>query len=309
MSELPILTELGEQSSAGFRRRVTRGGRTRVAVAATTVALAVALVLAFTIGGGAVHPPGASAAAQLRAVAHAAETRAVPIPGPRQFLFVRARVRVLVPIRASLSTPLRRSELGAPSALVEYAYWVSYSATRTGEIAGRLISVSFPTAAARRRWVALGRPSFAAVVPPRLAITPGGGISVGLSGITVEQLLSLPADPRTIERRLLAGATPNNVLAHVEQINQYPLSAKLQGAIYRALALVPGIRADGRVRALTGRAGTAFGTSNGRELFELIVDPATGAVLGTRVVSGGRVLSEEAVVARAITNRPGPPRR
>ena len=262
----------------------------------------------FAIGGGAVHPPAASAAAQLRAVAHAAETQAFPTPGPRQFLFVRARVRLLVPIRAGLNTLIPRGELAAPKALVTYTYWVSYSTTRTGEIAGRLISVSFPTAAARRLWVSLGKPSFDAVVPPRVAIAPSGGISVGLNGITLGQLLSLPADPRAIERRLFAGATPNNVLGYVEQMNQYPLPAKLQGAIYRALALVPGIRAEGRARALTGRAGLAFGVSRGRDLFELIVDPATGAVLGTRSVIDGRVFSQEAVVQRAITDAVGPPR-
>jgi hypothetical protein len=204
--------------------------------------------------------------------------------------------------------PIPRDVPGSPKALVEYTYWVSYSATRTGAMAGRLLSVSFPTAAARRRWVALRRPSFAALVPPRTAITPGGGLSLGLNGLTLGQLLSLPADPRAIERRLFAGRSPSSVLAEVLQINQYPVPAKLQGAIYRALALVPGIRAEGRLRALTGQTGTGFGVRSGRNLFELIVDPATGAVLGIRVVFDGRVYSEASVVRRAITDRVGPPR-
>ena len=308
MPELPILAELGEQLEAGFRRRETRRGRARLAAAAGAVALAAGLAIGFAIGGGAVHPPEASAASQLRAIAHAADAQAVRVPGPRQFLFMRARVRLLVPIRASLNTPLPRSALGEPAALVDYTYWVSYSAARTGRDRrpAALGQLPAPPRRAGGGSRSAGRASPRSCLPGRRSPRATGSASAR----TPSRSGGCRRCRRTRGRSsgACSPAPPNDVLAEVEQINQYPISAKLQGAIFRALALIPGIRAEGRVRALTGRVGMAFGVRSGHDVFELIIDPATGAVLGTRSIVGGRLFTEEAVVQRAITDRVGPPR-
>jgi hypothetical protein len=61
-----------------------------------------------------------------------------------------------------------------------------------------------------------------------------------------------------------------------------PLPPKLQSAFYAALALVPGIRQVGAVRDLAGRTGGAVAFTRHGIRYELIVDAATGVLLGER---------------------------
>ena len=125
-------------------------------------------------------------------------------------------------------------------------------------------------------------------------------------------------DEVTIAARLFAAASAPNVLDFVQQIDGLPIRPKLRAAIYAAIALVPGIRLEGRARSLTGRVGVALGTPEGVVRTDVIIDPHTGSVLGGRTVvidatvehlPAGTVVFQQSVVERTITNAPGPPRK
>jgi hypothetical protein len=62
--------------------------------------------------------------------------------------------------------------------------------------------------------------------------------------------------------------------------------------------------------------GNAIGTPDGVVRSDLIIDPATGGLLGTRTVvldaravdlPRGSVFAQQVIVRRAVTNRPAPP--
>jgi hypothetical protein len=316
LADLPILEELGAQLLAGFRGREGRRLRwpkMRVATLAAAAAAAAAAVLASQLGGGGTAQ--ASASQLLRAAANAAATAPARLPKPNQFLVVSWRTVYLAPVRSGALTPQTIGQLRAPKALVTEVGWDAWSATRTGETNGRVLSVTFSTPAARALWVRLGRPRLGGQSGP-VAIAPGAIIAIGRSGITPRQLLALPAKARVIDRRLFAGAAAANVLDYVSAIDLYPIAPRLRAAVYRAMTFVPGIRLVGRARTLTGQVGIAFGAPAGVVRADLIINPHTGRVLGSRTVvvdakatglPAGTVYSEQTVVERAITDSPRPP--
>jgi hypothetical protein len=316
LADLPILEELGAQLVAGFRRR--EGGRlrwpaVRVAALAAAAAIGASVVLVSELGGGGTAQ--ASAAQLLRAAANAAATAPARLPKPNQFLVVRWRTVYLAPVRTGGLTPLAISQLRAPKAIVTEVGWDAWSATRTGETNGRVLSVTFRTPAARALWVRLGRPRLGGQSGP-MAIVPGETLAIGRAGITPRQLLALPAKAHVIDRRLFAGAAAATVLDYVSAIDLYPIPPRLRAAVYRAMTLVPGIRVVGRARTLTGEIGIAFGAPAGAVRADLIINPRTGLVLGNRTVvvdsaatglPTGTVYFQQTVVERAITDSPRPP--
>jgi hypothetical protein len=144
--------------------------------------------------------------------------------------------------------------------------------------------------------------------------------------MSVHQILSSPADPRVIATRWFGRASAFNVISDIPNIEELPLSAKLRAAIYRAMTLLPGITLVGPARTLDGRVGTAIGANAGIVRVELIIDRASGGLLGTRTVvtntksanrprgtvaydlPSGTVIFQQVVERQAITDRPGPPR-
>jgi RNA polymerase sigma-70 factor (ECF subfamily) len=94
----------------------------------------------------------------------------------------------------------------------------------------------------------------------------------------------------------------------VEQLDSTPIAPRLFSALYRALALVPGVSDDGTARTLTGRVGEAIGA--GGE--QLIIGRATGMLLGYRDVvepsdsaaenlPAGTVFGQTAIVLRVLS--------
>jgi hypothetical protein len=61
--------------------------------------------------------------------------------------------------------------------------------------------------------------------------------------------------------------------------------ADLRAALYRALALLPGLEITEDVANLAGKHGTAFGIDGDIERQDLIIDPATGEFIGERTVA------------------------
>jgi hypothetical protein len=323
LADLPIVTELGDALLAGFRRAERRRpfrGLAALALAATVV---VTLAIVSTLGGGALAPQPASAATVLRAAAAAAAARPDRFPRAGQFLFVRVRTNALLSIHRGFGIPLPIQRDNGPYELVATVSWESWSPTRTGEAQTRVVAVTFPTAAARTRWIALGRPDPLADLSPHPArLAPlGTRIPVGgpLRTLSAAEILALPTAPRALSRELFGRVSAAAAVSIVQNLNLYPIGGPLRAAMYRALALEPGIRTAGTVRVLSGRAGVALAARDPSGLVadELVLDPATGEVLGTRTVSTsarsglapGTVRYESVIVSRTITNRPGPPRR
>jgi hypothetical protein len=331
----PVLEEHLHPSLEAMWAAIDRGAsaplqlhrRRRTLVLATGPALVVValLLLVLFVGGtgsGGLVPSEAAAAQVLRAAATASDATASRLPAARQFFFVEWRSTFFEPIRTNVNVPMTRAEFLAPKALVTVEMWEAWSATRVGETDSRVISITFPTAAARRRWEALGRPDLRPGIPGEVKIAPFAGVPLGRNRtLTLRQLVRLPQNPRALYKQLFAGSTAAEALDQVSSsLDLYPMPSRLRAAIYRALALVPGIHYSGRVRTLTGRAGEALWAPTGpppaANRSEVIIDPHTGTLLGTRTVITdprseglpvGTIYSQTAVVQSTVTNTPRPP--
>jgi hypothetical protein len=318
LADFPILTELGEQLDAGFRRRAARRlpPVRNCLVVAATVAFAIGIALAVGLQEQGLSPSEASAAATLRDAAGAADAQPAVLVKPRQYFYVRWLTSALIPVRKNPSTPLPRSSIGVPRASVSVEAWEFWSPTRVGRIDGRVLGVAFPNDAAQSRWQRLGRPPLSTAVLGSVpsAISPlGETIPVGRSSLTARQLLALPSNPRAIYRHLFAAGTAYGALDLVRSLDVYPIRPMLRAALYRALALVPGIVSVGKAVTLTGRVGTAIGAQDPDRAVrdELIIDPHNGDLLGSRIVvinvhaenlPRGTVISQTAIVQSTVTN-------
>jgi RNA polymerase sigma-70 factor (ECF subfamily) len=315
LEDLPILAELGDQLKAGFRRREARRLPAGRLLAALTAAAAITLVvvLALGVGGSGFGSAEASAAQALRAAADAAARQPDSFPRPEQFFYIRWLTSGLEPVRTHADEPMPRADESLPKARVKIETWEWWSKRRVGEIRSQVLSVTFPTAVARSLWEKLGRPALGGVLPAA-GIAPGP-IEIPLDPhvLSLSQVLALPTSPPALYRRLFASGTAYNAVEDVRQLDLYPIGPSLRSALYRALALVPGVHLVGEVRTLTGRPGEAIGA--GGE--ELIIDRRTGMMLGWQAVitdSGaanlpaGTVAYQLAITARAITDNLDPPR-
>jgi hypothetical protein len=308
LQDVPILAELGEQLKAGFQRREARrrplGGRlTAVAAGAS---LAVIAVLAWGIGGGGFDSSEASAAAVLRAAADAA-ARQPDLSRPNEFFFIRWRSMSLVQVRAHADEPLSAGELSLPKALVITETSERWSPTRVGEISTHLVRISFPTAAAHTLWDRLGRPSLGGILGST-GIAPVTSIALSHRVLALTQIVALPTDPSRLYRRLFADSSAQGAVQDVEALDTTPIAPRLFAALYRALALVPGVSDDGHARTLTGRVGEAIGVGGD----QLIIERRTGKLLGYRDVVDasdtaaqnlpvGTVFEQTAIIARIVT--------
>jgi hypothetical protein len=322
--DLPILDELGAALLEGFRRREAGRLRRRAVRAAALVAAAAigaGIVLATQLGGGRLGAANASAAELLRSAARAAVARPVLLPGPGQYFYVRFRSSVLVTVRKHPSATIPTRAVFGPEAIVTIDTGESWSMTRAGEIESRLVSVRFPTAAARARWLALGRPAlYRALIAKRgpTQVPPLGGVIpvAGAAPLTARALLRLPPNPKLLYARLFARSSAPVAIWFMHNLELYPIGPRLRGGLYRALARVHGIVAGGTVRTLDGRSGVALGArAPGGFEAEIILDPDTGALLGDRAIvisrraTGlpvGTVRDQTAVFERTITTRPRP---
>lgn len=323
LSNLAIVEELGAHLDAAFRRRERgrlRRPATRVAALAAAAAIGAGAVLATQLGDGGLTTARADAAQVLRAAARVVAARPVTAIPRDAYYYIRIRTRVLLPIAREGDGPLPRSALSGPLELVTIDTRRTWNQGRGGAIATRVVRVRFPTAAARRRWISLGRPNVSrdlVASPGWIDIPPSSVVAVGASGkVTLRRLLSLPASTSRVYRVLFAGLGAQAAIDLLQDANFFPLRSELQAALYRALALVPGIRNAGRAGVLDGRTGIALGARDPRAGVEdeVVIDPVSGQVLGFRTVSiargnglpPGTVRTRSAVVERRITHTAHP---
>jgi hypothetical protein len=343
LDDLPILRELGDGLKAAFhganadvvarRRNPVPASRRRApmtrarswlgagVLAAAVVIVALIVSVDLGIDGAQLWPGSAQAAQVLRQAAVAAETQPVAFPRDNQFYYLRSVTTSIQAVRSNPFTPLRSSGSSTlPKAVVTLGQQLWFSADRTGLTRFRLISIRFPNAADRRAWERLGRPSFA---PPqssgeRIGTLSGGGYLLGNIKLTRRELLAAPTDPRTLYARLYAaGGSPAEVFTEIgDTLRSRPAPAALRAALYRTLALVPGIRLVGPVTDISGRHGIAVGFVQDGIENELIFDPASATMLAERTIVAGRsasgvglargtIISSTTYLQRAVTNTKG----
>jgi hypothetical protein len=310
VEELERQLMVAAQTGMGRTHVSRRPGLIRSAAVTLAVSVAVAAGVLVETSTGGLGLSNASAAAVLRTAADAALIRSDPFPAARQFFYARWKLSILTPIEEP--SPRQKSSEGyeARVSVLVRAWW---SPTRPGVIRRRVLGVTFPTAAARERWEALGRPALGEAAPSTSLPASGDDVQVGNRLLTPRELLSLPRQPARLYLRLFAKTSAIEVLELVSRLDVYPIGGGLRAALYRALARVQGVRLAGSVRTLSGRAGEAVSARiphSFGEQYELIVDVADGALLGSRAVAtesrngipAGTVLSESDLVGRGISS-------
>lgn len=292
---------------ARSRRRHTRirlGG-------ATLTAAACAAAFVVTLGSTAGGPTPASAAGLLKAAARTALKQPSLFPKDDQFLYVKIEGEAL----AGLST-----KSGHTVSVLERKITQRWtSATRTGAIQDRILSVRFPSAAAAAEWKAnspIPKPGQTTTIPQ----SPMHGYafpSIGL--LSRKRLLQLPRNPKAIFTRLFSHTGPTvdkrryefNVLLY--GLAGSPVPPWLRAECFTDLSLIPGVRAT-TATDLLGRHGPAIEwRAYGMDQI-IVVNPRTSEILGYRIValdtsSGfkpGQTMTNIAYVTERVTNA-GPP--
>jgi hypothetical protein len=137
---------------------------------------------------------------------------------------------------------------------------------------------------------------------------------------TDDYLASLPRDPRQLlavirDHTRGQGTSPEGqVLVYVADLMYtHRVPADLRAALYRAVALVPGVDVVAETTAINGQTGVAIGheEANGVRA-DLIVDPDTGLLIGERRVATddsadfptGTILKERTTTATVVDSAP-----
>jgi hypothetical protein len=284
--------------------------RTRwsMAAAAGLSVATVAFVVALQ-GGDALS---STATAALYRAAALAQRRPLAFPADNQFYYVRSVtgesriIQTRVPSGGGPPPPMAFVR-------VEQQLWAS--ANRIGFSKFRTISIQFANPAARRAWVAAGRPALGESGSGREGTLGRGLYLLGNIELTRQALLNFTTDPQKLYRSLYAaGHSPYEVFVEIgDELRNRPAPAPLRAALYRTLALVPGIRLVGPTRDSVGRRGVAVGFTQYGLLNELVVDPKTATMLEERsIVSDpakvrlglprGATTSRTTYLQRAVTN-------
>lgn len=315
LDELPILKELGADLRAAMRSAEAAAPeqswrtRWRWSMAASTAALAAgAVALVIALQGGGITPARASAV--LHRAADVAERQPVMFPRDDQFFYLRDITSYWRPVSAKWTA---RSEATAPKVRLRVEQQLWFSASRTGLTGYRVLSMHFASSAARRAWVRAGRPSFAAS-PQRIGTLGSNRYLFGDLELTRRQVLRFTTNPHKLYRRLYkAGGSAYEVFVQIgDQLRNRPTPAPQRAALYRALAIVPGIQLVGAVTDPLGRHGEAIAYTDYGIKDELIFDPKTATMLEERTIAtarnpqglaAGTITSSTTYIQRAITNK------
>jgi hypothetical protein len=254
------------------------------ALALGVAALAVVLVIAVG-GGGGLAPAPASAAAVLNASAAALEKSGSSLSLARgQYFYLREAVW------------FRYAFPGTRPFIVRSLYedWIARNGSGSERV--RVVSVigraSAPygslTHSYSVRTRARARPFSLQTADPAIALS-------------YSQLRALPADAQSLSRKVerlavrqlptVDGRGPRGLYRRqliaifrfddLRGVAESPTPPEVRAAVYRALALTPGIRLLGRRDDAAGRSGMAVATNLGAVALVLIIDPSTGQLLQT----------------------------
>ena len=134
----------------------------------------------------------------------------------------------------------------------------------------------------------------------------------------------LPRDPRVLLNRIYRttigqGQSPDGEALEwiADQLRTGVVPADVRAAMYRAAALIPGVEVVDRRAVLDGRRGIAIGRveSSTGERQEIVVDPATGLLIGERAVRtrafedvpAGSVVESTSVTTTVVNAAPSGP--
>ncbi len=101
-------------------------------------------------------------------------------------------------------------------------------------------------------------------------------------------MTALPTDPRALLDKIekiqgVRAAADFEVLGSLLQ--ETDASPALRAAVYRATALIPGVKLEGLVRDHSGRQGLGLALQTDKERDELIFNPRTAALMGMDTTS------------------------
>lgn len=280
---LPAPRAVARASARGqLIARIEAAGRTRqpffawgsrrlrlLAAATAVVAAAAALVLVVFSGSGRVEP---AAAQILREAAGTAAAQAPVAPGPNQYLYTRSR-----------SAYLQASPGWSVLVPSEREAWISLDGSRKGRVRAVTGRPRFVSPDQRSGWLAAGSPPL-----PRAGAVEESMVS-GTGGIV--DPADLPTDPAAllakIEARSIPGVEgpPGEAETFVligDLLRQGYLPSAVRAALYEAAAELPGVESLGEVEDPVGRPGLGVAFSDRGSRHELILDPATSALLGER---------------------------
>jgi hypothetical protein len=275
------------------------------------------VVVVVLISSGCVETPVAAA---LDRAARAAEQRpAAPAVGPGQFWYTRVsatgRMPLPIPPRPGSTRPPGTS---TPVWLVQRSTietWVGLDGTvRTRTIA--LGAPHFATPAEHARYLASGLPLPRFPNGSDATVQGDDGFPPAFALFRYRELMRLPTEPHALYERIHralaiaqarsqrelqqavadAKARPQSgrmvwtvgvkdvqgaaELDAIKGLLESPVPTGVRAALFRAAALVPGVRYDGHVHDALGRAGVGVSAGRPGSQFQLIFDPATGALLG-----------------------------
>lgn len=127
---------------------------------------------------------------------------------------------------------------------------------------------------------------------------PGGAFygseQTVVNGIPLTKVSSLPKDPRALldfiqDRTKGAGPSPEMeaLITIADTLRTGVIPADVRAALYKAAALIPGVTVVDKQATLNGKTGVAIGiqSPDGGARQEIIIDPATGLMIGERDVS------------------------
>ncbi|MFC8509728.1 CU044_5270 family protein [Streptomyces sp. NPDC057131] len=301
-----------------------RGGRSplrlpRFAIPAAACTAAVALVAVTVIAGESPAPPAPAPHAGVEAtgtgtepgrilaraaLAAAASPRAEA--RPEQFVYIE-----------SLVAHAARSASGGPAVLPpahRRQVWLSADGSREGLL--REAGAPDSPLGVRAPVYTLDHPG----ATPRRA--PGGAPSASVTDPTHTYVASLPTDPETLLGLVYAQTKRGHGDGDPDQrafdaigtlLTETWAPPRVTAALYEAAARIPGTVVLPSAKDAAGREGVAVARTAHGEQTQWIFDRKSSAFLGARSVltrstdagAAGTVLGSSAVLARAVTNRPG----
>ena len=292
----PLLNE--EDLWIVAKRQDHRPSRVVAISGAVGIAGVIAILLGIFIPSGSGFVPNA-AASDLREISASAALQPPLTLGPNQWLQATQQLSATVAIY-----PDSTNRYATTNAQATIAATIEEWGNSTGTSCVSLVSssVEFATSVNMKAWIANGF-----LTSPRpdpeghgscISFT-GGTTSNGLgAGVGAISVATLPTDPQALAQELANGTTGIQGLDQLDSGSQGGLdratillsgptigaTPAFNAALFKALALVPGIHPLGEVATHSGKTGLGFAAESALGTMSIIVDPSTGALLEARNV-------------------------
>jgi hypothetical protein len=327
---LPALDELRQElidaidARAAARRSSRRQCRSGPLISLLAVVLAVAVVILLT-GSSGTRP--AVAVALERAANIAAHGASPPPLHPGEYWYIRAVDITPLPIelpRGRKSVTIEVAQRAVSEAWIGVLGITHIRETPLG-------APRFTSARDRERWLDAGAPPmYASVVAENRIVRgqpgfpPNAGAFYGNQLLTYQQLQTLPSDPAQLLARIRDALTaterrvPNLRIdatgLHIGKFNTIeglllsPAPRAVTAGLYRAAALIPGVRYLGETTDPLGRQGLAIELDTPGEHRRVIYNPRTAALLSQLSDFGGPphpgVYDSESYTASGVVSSP-----